>query len=108
MAWSYRRRIKIIPGVHLNLSKGGISASIGVKGANVTVGKKGTYLNAGIPGLGVYSRQKLPGNNKPTPDYIPEQDQQPGEVPASNQGSTIDNIFSADPQKITSQDMQGG
>lgn len=29
MAWSFRKRIKIIPGVHLNLSKSGLSTSIG-------------------------------------------------------------------------------
>lgn len=32
MAWSFRKRIKIIPGVHLNLSKSGISTSIDIKG----------------------------------------------------------------------------
>ncbi|MCR6720046.1 MAG: DUF4236 domain-containing protein [Chitinophagaceae bacterium] len=25
MAWSYKRRIKVIPGIHLNLSRSGIS-----------------------------------------------------------------------------------
>jgi hypothetical protein len=107
MAWSYRRRIKIIPGVHLNLSKSGISASIGVKGASVTVGKKGTYLNTGIPGTGIYSRQKLSGNNKPVPDYVPEQDLHPERVPELTYDFRTDNIFSADPQEITSQDMHG-
>lgn len=107
MAWSYRRRIKIIPGVHLNLSKSGISASIGVKGASVTVGKKGTYLNTGIPGLGIYNRQKLPGSNKPAADFAPEPGNHPGTVPPHTPGLPVDNIFSADPQEITSQDMQG-
>lgn len=37
MARNFRRRVKIIPGVHLNFSKRGISTSIGVSGANVTV-----------------------------------------------------------------------
>lgn len=31
MAWSFRKQIKIIPGVHLNLSNSGISTSVGVK-----------------------------------------------------------------------------
>lgn len=35
MAWSYRKRIKVIPGVHLNFSKKGISTSIGIKGASI-------------------------------------------------------------------------
>lgn len=64
MAWNFRKRIKIVPGVHLNLSKSGISTSIGPKGAKVTFGKNGTYLNKGIPGTGLYSRDKLSGGNK--------------------------------------------
>jgi hypothetical protein len=64
MAWNYRKRIKIAPGVHLNLSKGGVSTSIGPKGAKVTFGKNGTYLNKGIPGTGLYSREKMSGGNK--------------------------------------------
>ena len=64
MAWNYRKRIKIAPGIHLNLSKGGVSTSIGPKGAKVTIGKNGTYLNKGIPGTGLYSREKVYGENK--------------------------------------------
>lgn len=66
MAWNFRKRIKIAPGVHLNLSKGGISTSIGPKGAKVTFGKNGTYINKGIPGTGLYSRERLSGRNKST------------------------------------------
>jgi hypothetical protein len=98
MAWSYRKRIKIIPGVHLNFSKGGISTSIGVRGASMTFGKSGTYLNAGLPGTGLSFRQKLSNENKDTtpthPDFQPTEQLQ-------------ENIFSADIQQITSQDMQG-
>lgn len=63
MGWNYRKRIKIAPGIHLNLSKGGVSTSIGPKGVKVTFGKNGTYLNKGIPGTGLYSREKLSGRN---------------------------------------------
>lgn len=59
MAWSFRRRIKIAPGVHINLSKSGVSTSVGPRGAKVTVGPKGTYLHTGIPGTGIYNRQKI-------------------------------------------------
>lgn len=58
MAWRYRKRLKIIPGVHLNLSKSGVSATIGVRGMSVTYGNKGTYANIGIPGTGIYNRFK--------------------------------------------------
>lgn len=69
MAWSFRKRIKIAPGVHVNLSKNGVSTSIGPKGAKVTVGPKGTYLHTGIPGTGIYNRQKIgPGFGEGTPN----------------------------------------
>jgi hypothetical protein len=32
MAWSYRKRVKVIPGVYLNISRKGISTSIGTNG----------------------------------------------------------------------------
>jgi len=98
MAWNYRRRIKIIPGVHLNFSKNGISTSIGVRGASMTLGKKGTYLNTSVPGLGIYNRQKLSDNSNSETE--PRHD-----IPQIAEPE--DNIFSVDVQKITSQDMQG-
>lgn len=55
MAWSFHKRIKIIPGVHLNLSKSGISTSIGVKGASFTFGRTGTYLNPVEPSGNIFS-----------------------------------------------------
>lgn len=61
MAWNYRKRVKIAPGVHLNFSKNGVSTSIGPKGAKITFGKNGTYMNTSIPGTGLYSRQKISG-----------------------------------------------
>lgn len=66
MGFNFRKRIKIIPGIHINLSKSGISTSVGIKGASVNVGKRGTYLNTSIPGTGIYGRHKLSGKNKAT------------------------------------------
>lgn len=63
MAWSFRRRIKIAPGVHLNLSKSGVSTSVGPRGAKLTVGPRGTFVNTGIPGTGIYNRQKIGGGS---------------------------------------------
>lgn len=61
MAWNYRKRVNIAPGVHLNISKKGVSTTVGMRGASMTFGKNGTYLNTGIPGTGFYSRQKIGG-----------------------------------------------
>lgn len=99
MAWRYRKRIKIIPGVHLNLSRSGISTSVGVRGASVTLGKNGTYLNTGIPGTGIYQRQKLFGESKVRPNT--------NNFVHSTISDNETAIISSDIQEITSQDMQG-
>lgn len=60
----FRKRIKIVKGVHLNVSKSGTSLSVGPRGAKVTIGRKGVYTNVGIPGTGLYTRQKISGVKK--------------------------------------------
>jgi hypothetical protein len=64
MAWSYRKRIKVAPGVRLNVSKRGVSTTFGVRGTSITTGQNGTYLNTGIPGTGIYNRQKIGGTSR--------------------------------------------
>ena len=59
MSFKFRRRQKLFPGVYLNLSSKGISATVGIKGLNVNLNAKGAYLNAGIPGTGISSRNKI-------------------------------------------------
>ena len=70
MGLRFRRKIKILPGLYVNVSKSGLSFSAGVRGASVTFGGKGgTYINAGIPGSGIYTRQKInDGFNSRTED----------------------------------------
>lgn len=65
MTWNFRRRIKVLPGVSLNVSKKGVSTTFGEKEASITTGKNGTYLNTSIPGTGMYNRQKI-GSKKST------------------------------------------
>lgn len=59
MGFRIRKRVKLMPGVHLNLSNRGISTSVGVKGATVNIGKTGTRLTTGIPGSGISHTQQL-------------------------------------------------
>jgi len=59
----FRRRLKICKGVSLNFSGSGISTSIGFRGASITMGKNGVYANYGIPGTGIYNRQKIAGGS---------------------------------------------
>lgn len=59
----FRKRIKVFPGFHLNISASGISSTIGVKGASINFSKRGTYLNTSIPELGLYNRQRIDGSS---------------------------------------------
>lgn len=59
MPFRFRRSIKILPGVKLNLGKRGISTSVGVRGAHITMGTSGTRVSAGIPGTGLGYTEKL-------------------------------------------------
>jgi len=80
MAWLFRKRIKALRGLFVNFSRSGVSLGLGVKGANISVGKRGIFLNSGIPGSGIYRRDKVASwkdiNNKlkgnkaqPTPKH---------------------------------------
>jgi len=67
MSFTFRKRIKVLPGVYLNIGKNGVSTTIGPRGATINIGKKGAYLNTGIPGTGISNRQKLFGGNTTNP-----------------------------------------
>ena len=59
MGFRFQKRISILPGVRINLSKSGVSTSLGPRGADVNIGKDGVTANAGIPGTGLSYRQKV-------------------------------------------------
>ncbi len=48
------RRVRLAPGLTLNLTTRGASLSAGVRGAHVTVGRTGIRRTVGIPGTGVF------------------------------------------------------
>ena len=47
MGFRFQRRIKIMPGVTLNVGKRGVSTSIGRRGAHITFGQNGVRTTAG-------------------------------------------------------------
>lgn len=59
MGFKFRKRIKIAPGININLSKSGISTSIGKPGATINIGKKGVKATVGVPGSGFSYNQNL-------------------------------------------------
>lgn len=59
MAFRFSRRIKLLPGVHLNLGLRSVSLSLGPRGAGVTIGPGGIHGNVGVPGTGLSYRRRL-------------------------------------------------
>ena len=60
MGFRFWRRIKIAPGVTLNLSKSGGSLSFGPRGAKYTIGPRGERATFGLPGTGIFYTTTLP------------------------------------------------
>jgi hypothetical protein len=58
------RKVKSVGPFRFTFSKSGMSTRIGTRGIGVSFGKRGTYLNAGIPGSGFYSRTKISSEGK--------------------------------------------
>ncbi|WP_281301825.1 MULTISPECIES: DUF4236 domain-containing protein [unclassified Iodidimonas] len=54
MSFRFWRRIRIAPGVTLNLSKSTASLSFGPRGAKYTVSPRGNRATAGLPGTGLF------------------------------------------------------
>ena len=54
MGFRFRRTIRVIPGIRLNLSRSGVSTSVGIRGAHVTVGHGKVRETVGAPGTGIY------------------------------------------------------
>lgn len=57
---SYRKRIKLAKGIHLNLSGSGIGLGFSpMKGLSFSMNKDGIYSNASLSGTGLYKRAKM-------------------------------------------------
>ena len=52
MGFRFHRRIRIAPGLTLNLNKGGTSLSAGVRGLHTTIGRR-SQTTIGAPGTGL-------------------------------------------------------
>ena len=63
MGLRFRKRIKIFPGLWINLSKGGVSTSIGGKGLTVNLKNDKAKTTIGIPGTGLSYSQTTTGTH---------------------------------------------
>ena len=110
MGFRFRRSIKLLPGIRLDLGKRGFircfaphlsraleaapsgvrrrqassSTSIGLRGAHVTFGKTGTRTTVGLPGSGIsYTHLDKPHHERSVasaPDPAPESSAPPGKA----------------------------
>jgi Protein of unknown function (DUF4236) len=67
MGFRFQKRIKILPGITLNLSRKGVSTSVGVTGARVTLGHGQQRITTGLPGSGISHTSITTTNKAPTP-----------------------------------------
>ncbi|MBS0374915.1 MAG: DUF4236 domain-containing protein [Proteobacteria bacterium] len=73
MGFRFSRRIRVLPGVRINLSKSGVSTSVGTRGAWLTFGKRGTRATVGLPGTGIsYTMTSKPHEPTPVQTSAPE------------------------------------
>lgn len=69
MGLNFRKGIKLGAGIRLNLSKKGVGASVGIKGARVGIGPRGTRATTSIPGTGISYTKSLGYNKRYSKGY---------------------------------------
>ena len=58
MGLRFQRRIKVLPGLRINLSKSGVGFSVGGRGAHIGITARGQrYTSIGMPGTGLSWRE---------------------------------------------------
>ena len=121
MGWRFRHSFKVIPGVRLNLSKSGLSVSVGGAPLTLSVGPRGVYGTASVPGTGISFRehfsngpgarhQREPLRPPPTttglpPVPVPGSAPSPAPAPISPSGvvaTPIEEVRSASTELLTS------
>src|SRR5512144_591673 len=58
----FRKSFKIFPGVKVNMSKGGVSFTVGAKGYHLNFSKRGVRQTVGLPGSGISETSYLVKN----------------------------------------------
>jgi len=124
MGWRFRHSFKVIPGVRLNLSKSGLSCSIGGAPVTLNVGPRGVYGTASVPGTGISYRQRFGGaqQHADPPSFIPSTDPHifpapgpaavpvpapiPGHVPIPVSTMPVQEVHSASTELLTSASLK--
>jgi tetratricopeptide (TPR) repeat protein len=84
MGLRFYKSIRLGKFIRLNISKSGLSATLGVPGMNVNIGRGGARVTAGVPGSGLSYRREFGGRSRrarsqadedfetPQPEPLPE------------------------------------
>ncbi|MGI3902547.1 MAG: DUF4236 domain-containing protein [Janthinobacterium lividum] len=67
MSFRFRKAVRLFPGVRLNLSKSGMSVSVGGPGATVNFSRRGQTVTLGLPGTGLSYSQHFPHRRQARP-----------------------------------------
>lgn len=116
MGWRFRQSFKVIPGLRLNLSRSGLSASIGGAPFTVNVGPHGVTGTESIPGTGISYREHLsfpqPRHEAPAAPAIPHRNGSSPTapfslpMPPSLSGTPIEQVRSASTELLTSESLK--
>lgn len=77
MGFRFRKNISLFPGLRINLSKGGVSTSLGRLGATINIGKRGLRGTVGLPGTGLSYSDFLTKPGQVGEPFVSLQDQPP-------------------------------
>jgi hypothetical protein len=78
MGFRFRKSVKVLPGVRLNVTNKGVSTSVGVKGSRLTIGKKGMTSTTSIPGSGISHTSTYRYKKNQTPQHLMDDQQVQG------------------------------
>ena len=59
MSVRFQKRIRLVPGLWLNLSKTGYSITIGCRFVKLNMGRRGIYLTGSLVGTGLSVRKRI-------------------------------------------------
>ena len=91
MGLRFRKSIRLFPGVRLNLSRTGVSATLGRPGATVNVSERGLRGTVGVPGSGLSYSEDLPFSkpDRAAPAIEPPPAPVEDKVPAHRSGHAV-------------------
>lgn len=93
MGFKFRKRVKIAPGVNLNIGKKGVSTSIGGNGATVNLSKRGVKTTVGIYGTGMSWSKNHSSTQNNREEGLQQQDGVIGRI--GNFFSALESLFTA-------------